>query len=88
MVLHLDRRKEGTWLHSFDLIQRRRNVKNIGSGQVYVVGEAKVKIIAIENIFYIEIVRVSLELFTATQLKSLANKVANLDPSSSHITFE
>ena len=37
------------------------------------VGEAKVKIIAIENIFYIEIVRVSLELFTATQLKSLAN---------------
>ena len=33
------------------LIQGRRNVKNIGSGQADVVGEAKVKSIAIENIF-------------------------------------
>ena len=40
------------------LIQGRRNVKNIGSGQAYVVGEAKVKSIAIENIFYIEIFRI------------------------------
>ena len=55
------------------LIQGRRNVKNIGSGQADVVGEAKGKSIAIENIFYIEIIRVSLELCTANQLKSLAN---------------
>ena len=33
------------------LIQGRWNVKNIGSGQAYVVGEAKVKSIAIENNF-------------------------------------